>query len=203
MMCDTWTLAVLGLMVSSVAISRLEYPRATRRSTWSSREVSPRGTGSSAAGAGTRLSRAILARRSMSCCSGRAPSSTATRYASRAGGRGVHCGPTGAEQRGGVVPAALGRLVGPAQPIPGVDGGPPPGRVGLSRPRVLGPGDARPCLGVGKAGRGGPLGIGEQPVGTRARLRHGARNRARGGDLDAVGLDAKAQRAQLRPRAAV
>src|SRR5438309_2501616 len=40
-MLDTWTLAVLGEMNSSPAISRLLRPAATRRSTSSSRSVSP------------------------------------------------------------------------------------------------------------------------------------------------------------------
>ena len=41
-MCETWTLAVLTLMTSVAAISRLVKPRATRARTSASRGVRPR-----------------------------------------------------------------------------------------------------------------------------------------------------------------
>ncbi len=90
MMFDTWTLAVLTLIVSSAAISRFEYPRARSWRTSFSRAVRPRASaGFERDVVGWKPTRSSRARCARSCSTsrwrGRGPSLDATRWASRAG----------------------------------------------------------------------------------------------------------------------
>jgi hypothetical protein len=85
-MFETWTLAVLAEMNSRAAISGLDRPSATRRSTSNSLEVRPSGVARAGLApdpfpAGQIL--AFLARASISAASGRAPRQPASSAARR------------------------------------------------------------------------------------------------------------------------
>ena len=132
-MCETWTLAVLTLITSSAAISRLVRPWATRVSTSVSRGVSPRSSSRScwrvggASSGGAEIEPRPLGQQLELALQG--PGADAHGYGmcvpQRRGRLGA--GRAGGDERLGLAPAAVGRDRRALEPVP---------RIRRARPEI-------------------------------------------------------------------